>query len=303
MKNIFELTETTTGTTGIADVTPEIWGREVEKAAQALRVARQFCRINTDLQNRGGDVVHIPKNSMMTVASDVQSSLSEGAVIVPTAFDSMTTLDLTPAPFYAAVRVAEDVIEELDLDILRMANEDIAEVLAQKEDQDIFTAAVAGTGNTVWGGDATSVATLATGDTLTTDLIASCTTELRIDNYKPDVLFIHPTQEGILLKDSQFLNAAEYGGNNVVMNGEIGKYIGLKIISTTNVPSNSGGSGGHDCIMLDSKHAMVLAIKKPIEIKSAFQVERNAHFIQGRIKYAAGVLNANAVGLIRVTDA
>ena len=302
MKKIQELAETKTDTTGIPSVTPEVWGTKVEMAAQALRVARQFCMVNQDLL-QGGDIVHLPRDSMFTVASDIQSGLTEGAVITPTAYDSYDTLDLTPLVYYAATRIAEDVVEELKIDILKNVNISMAEVLAQKEDQDILTAAVAGAGNTVWGGDANSVASLADGDTLTVDLIADCVTELRVDNYKPNVLFVHPTQEGILIKDSQFVHAAEYGGNEVVRNGEIGKYLGLKIISTTNVPSQTGGSNGHDCIMLDSKHALALAVGAKVRVRSEFELERNAYFIQGRMKYAAGVLQANAVGLIRVTDA
>jgi len=308
MKSILELAETTTGTTGIDKITPEVWSKEVEQQAQALRVARQFVKVNTDLMNRPGDRVHVLKGVKLTVADDVQSGLTEGDLITPTALDDYNSVILTPAPYYAAVRISEDVIEEVSPDIIKDANQQIAEVLAQKEDQLILEALGNASGIAVlYGGDATSDATLEAGDVLTTDLIANAITELRKNNYNADVLFIHPIQENVLLKDSQFVNASEYGSNEVVMNGEIGKYLGVKIISTTNVvaktTADGWGADGHICLMIDSKHAGVLAVKQPITIRSVFQVERNAHLIVGRIKIAADALMPEAICAIHVTDA
>ena len=53
----------------------------------------------------------------------------------------------------------------------------------------------------------------------------------------PFVLVISPEQEGALLKDQQFVHAAQYGSREALLNGEIGKYLGVKVITTTRVPS------------------------------------------------------------------
>ena len=118
---------------------------------------------------------------------------------------------------------------------------------------------------TIYGGDATDADnSLDPGDVLTTDLIAKAKRLLmsNIGYYwssntftkssttknaweptarEPFVLFIAPEQEEALLKDSQFVNASEYGSNEVVLNGEIGRYLGIKVISTTKVPAISSG--------------------------------------------------------------
>jgi len=57
----------------------------------------------------------------------------------------------------------------------------------------------------------------------------------------PFILYIAPEQEEAFLTDSQFVNASEYGGREVVLGGEIGNYLGTKVVSTTKTPGLSSG--------------------------------------------------------------
>lgn len=123
-----------------------------------------------------------------------------------------------------------------------------------------MAAAAAGM-QTIFGGDATDAAdSLDAGDTLTTDMVAKSKRLLKStkgyywtgntwtavsSSYPtfpysgPFVLYIAPEQAEVLETDSQFSNAAEYGGREVVLNGEIGqlKYLGVKIVETTKTPA------------------------------------------------------------------
>ena len=113
----------------------------------------------------------------------------------------------------------------------------------------------------IFGGDATDADdSLETGDILTTDMIRkairllsseigwywSSNTFTKSSTSKnpweptaaePFVLFIAPEQREALQGDSQFTNAAEYGSNEVVLTGEIGQYLGVKVICTSKCTS------------------------------------------------------------------
>lgn len=54
---------------------------------------------------------------------------------------------------------------------------------------------------------------------------------------EPLVLFIAPEQWANLMEDTQFTNAAEFGGREAVLNGEVAKYLGVRIVVTTKVPA------------------------------------------------------------------
>ena len=301
MKQIQELADTTTGTTGIASVTPEIWSAQVERAAQELRVARNFVKVNTDLLNGPGDIVHLPKSGTLTAIQ-----LTEGVAIVTSAMDGYNTLDLTPYEVGAGTSVTKDVVENLKPDILADSSQQLSDALAQKEDLDILIALETGT-TVLYGGSATSTATLALLDLITTDLFADAVTEVRKAKYHPDVLFIAPEQENVFIKDSQFVDASKYGASEIVQNGELGKYLGVRVISTVNTPAHTNwGAGsdvlGHSCLMIDSKHAGALAVKRTATIETKYEPGTRMHEMFATLKYQAGVLNNGAICVVKVTD-
>jgi len=113
---------------------------------------------------------------------------------------------------------------------------------------------------TIFGGDATDASSsLDAGDILTTKMFAKARRLLMSTRgfywtgnvhtisaiaknpwsptaSEPFICYIAPEQEEAFLNETQFTNAAEYGSNEVVLNGEIGKYLGTKIVNTTKVP-------------------------------------------------------------------
>lgn len=192
---------------------------------------------------------------------------------------------------------------------------------------------------TIYGGDATDADnSLDKGDTLTTELIAkarrllmsnvgyywSSNTFTKSSTTKnpweptaqePFVLFIAPEQEEALLNLEKFTNAAEYGSNEVLLNGEIGKYLGIKIISTTKVPAISSGdniyvSGGtqafdtaaHICGLVKAGKcaALVWGVKPEIKVfdwPNADQVR-----LKLTMSYGVAAIHSDAIVRIVVSD-
>jgi len=52
-------------------------------------------------------------------------------------------------------------------------------------------------------------------------------------------LVIPPAQEKIMLEISDFVDASKYGTNEAVMNGELGRIFGMKVIKTTSLASDT----------------------------------------------------------------
>lgn len=125
-----------------------------------------------------------------------------------------------------------------------------------------MTASVVGS-QTIFGGDATDASnSLDDGDTLTPEMIKKARRLLQSNKgyywnsnawtavsstyptnawvsepNEPFVLLIAPEQEESLLNESQFTSAAEYGSQAVILSGEIGQYMDVKVVTTTKMPA------------------------------------------------------------------
>jgi hypothetical protein len=299
---------------------------EVVKAAKNEFFFANFVRELT--LSEGTSMVSIPVKSIynsdagMTWNTAGGESLGSGAGVGPyantvadisfTALNNMTSVDARPLPHGSGfavrrwdmrtnvVNLVEDARDELGYAIGARVDITIAKEVGTNDGN---TYAQTGTRGTIqlYGGDATTNATLATGDILTTDLIADGARYLKgQENWvradasgkrgaftldttvikngwmnsrdDPFVFFIGPAQEATLRKDSQFVNAAEYGTDEVVQNGEIGKYLGIRIVVTNHIESFAASATGPDdsavdaglaggmtrCILMKGKQAIAL---------------------------------------------
>lgn len=289
MKTIEELTDSTTSTTGFSNIEPKVWLKEINDAAQKKFFFRQICS-EYNLPEGTKDLVVPYRNLYLSSMTD---TTSEGGAVGFTELTNLSGITFTPTMHSHGVAISNYAIQTNALNLIQAAKDDLTNYFADTVDQAIVTAlAAAGAATSsargmqqIFGGDAVSTATLAAGDVLTTDLVADAkrrlmstkvrywdTTEKVSSATKPPwypepdspfVLLISAEQEAALMKDSQFINAAEYGTNEVVMNGEIGKYLGIKVLVSPNVTSatNWGGASlaGHTCYMVKSKYCAGLA--------------------------------------------
>lgn len=200
-----------------------------------------------------------------------------GSNITNSTMDNFTGVTITPVQYSARITLENYAIRVNVHNLVEKAREQLIYGVADKVDRSIAiaigdatetTSTVAGA-QTLYGGDAVSDATLAAGDVLTTDLVAEAMNALEgTDAYywssgtrtlssgtkngwfmstdTPFMLFIGPPQQMALRKDSQFVNASEYGSDEVVLNGEIGKYLGVKIVVTNNIEKVAAGVAGPD---------------------------------------------------------
>lgn len=313
-------------TTGITDMQPEIWSKEVVKFGEALRILDQLVLVNKEMVGTKSEKVTIAKTTshLSITTSPIDTTYPEGTV---RNFTEMTNVDTVSATMLVTdflkggITISKEAFMTVQMDLISQARFTIAQDLADDVDLALATAIQStSVTNTLWGGDATQVEDLTAGDVLTTDLIADARAQIRLNNFVPKSIVISTYQEATLMKDSQFVNASEYGSNEVVLKGEIGKYLGLKVIVTTNAnfsyttgdtEVNENASPGADMnvvpVLADTKAgqkaSVMLAWKEMPHIDFEYEKNEARHIIYYDQGFTTALIHAEAISLIKVTQA
>jgi len=199
---------------------------------------------------------------------------------------------------------------------------------------------------TLFGGDATGTDGLEAGDILTTELITDAGTKLEdlqfgyrasgaygaetlvaISSYRKNpwnrtdgefVLFIGPKQKAALLKDSQFMNAAEFGRDILIREGReadgfFAKYEGIYIIDADLLERTAASGTAPDgrtaavactqCLMIVAKRGAAIGWAKKPDIRVWAFNERDEMRIGAYMYVGFGVPYTDAVIKILVADA
>lgn len=302
----------------LANVIPEVWGAQIERDAEPLRIFRQFCKVNSDLLNKAGDNVKMYKRAILDFdlygPSVAANDLEE---MEPNSEMSYDTVTLTPTRKYMAGRITLETIEDVMTDAMQDLMREYAELYAQYEDIQIIMAAVATTtgeeityieankdsdvyANGAWTAVKagtlamtdcglvrhgkvikqlkwpTAQANLTTGDVMDVGVIIQAKQVIMPSRgFQPDVLVMHPKQIADLMSNPQFIDASKAGTNSVLMTGQLMNFMGLKIFESKNLPllacGSAGTTVGYQAILLDSKKALGLAIKRLLMIDTEWK--------------------------------
>jgi len=324
-KEVFELADTYTGTSGISTFAGKLWKTKVVQFGEALRRFDQSCSVYNDLVGTGAVSLVVPYTTSHKAVDYSTDTQGAGTAVerAHTALDNMTGVTLTVGTTdFKAGDVTVTKAGEMSsmVNLVGQARYVVAQALAQDVDTAIATALQSTSiTNVVYGGDATGVDSLATGDKLTSSLVADAMEMIEANNFIPDQLYIGTKQLRELRKDSQFTNAAEYGSDRVVLKGEVGEYLGVKVIVTTNAPTYASGAtdlneaatlwgaAGHACVMTGTtkdgqKASGALAWKEMPSIAYEFEKRKNLHHIFYDQCFKCGIIQPGATTLIKVTD-
>ncbi len=273
-----------------------------------------------------------------------------------TAYDPLTSVTAKILPHIAGYALRPFDLHVNTVNVLNEAKEDLGYWMGHRIDTTIsslfgtsdgLTFAQSGTrgATQLYGGDAEGDDDLRIGDVLTTDLIADASRYIKgLENWyrdgsvgkegtltldtttnsngwmpsadDPFALFIGVAQEATLRKDSQFVNAAEYGSDTVVQNGEIGRYLDVRIIVTNHLESfgasvtgpddtttNSTLAGGMTrCILMKGKKAAALVWGKRPDLKVVDWAISDQILIIVSAYYDIKVLHSDAVVALDVSN-
>jgi N4-gp56 family major capsid protein len=251
---------------------------------------------------------------------------------------------ITPAPYYKNAIVSnfgdrtnlrplvQDKRDELSYAMTDLIDYTISRALGDATET---TSTVAGA-MTLYGGNATSDNTLAVGDVLTPELIneaevllsgrkayywnagtwtASSGTKNPWQNEARDpyVLMIGQRQKQSLRNSSQFVNASEYGNRVVISSGEIGEYLGIRVIVSNNCESvatsgtapDGGSAAGTNmtrCLLMKGRKAYTFVFGAKPKF-TPFVIEwRDQRGIVLTADFAGSVVHNDAIVKIDVSD-
>lgn len=320
MKSIEELSE---GASNIQATQVKRWREDLIEAARAKRKFEQVA-FRTEV-GEGVKDYRVPISDVVDFSGEEVHDSPGSEVNFTDLTGKISSQTFSPTYRRNAVRIPKQAVEENKIDVIEFARKQLVEYAAKRVDSlirnklegDVTTGNLAGL---LYGGDAADTSEITSGDVLTTDMIADGIKKLRSKNYQntddePFVLFIHPKQEGTLMKSSQFVNASEYGSDEVVLNGEIGKYLGVKVISTSQVKtytsgtvddtdSATGGWGadGASVYLFKAKRPVGIAWKKEAEIEADEDLDYNEQRIYLSMKFDTGLLQEDALCIMKVAD-
>ena len=273
-----EVMKDLTGTTQLADVIPEVWSREIERQASAVRVMRGIgpqVVVNTDLKDKPGDVVHIAKKLNLTPAVKV----NETADIIPEAM-AFSEITLEPTEWAKAVQISRKGQRRAYINTMEEGTESLGTSIADAEDIEFHAQAIAGATIFVFPDpDYTLVNQIGAADILEPSVLRRAMTALRNAKApKPYVVVVHTEQEGDLLDSERFIDASKYGDGSIVRTGELGKWLGMPIVASQNVYSaadgkdeGSGPTTVYRALMM-APRSLAIAIKSDPDFEEEYHV-------------------------------
>jgi len=332
-------------------LSPIKWLNDIVDAAKKRHYFAQFA-YQTILPSGTKDVV-IPYRTIYKDNSTYSIDTSErtSADVTWTTLDNLDGVTITPAIRLAGVAITNHAIRTNALDLMARAKEELVYAIGDKVDVEVRDALVSSSNNAsnsargaqyIMGGNATAGSEIAAGDTFDIDFVAEAKRLLQSTTQtyynaetstqstssvsggknpwmnepgSPFVLVIPPEVEEIFLKDSQFVNAAEYGSDKIIHNGEIGEYLGIKIIVSPNCKAVASGGSFIDgetgeysvamfrCVMFKANTAVALAWGLKPKLTVFEYPNRAEQRIMLETAYAASAIHKDAIVYIDVAQA
>lgn len=276
MRTLKQLAGTITTTVAALEPT-EIITRTIETEARANLIA-----LNTVVQNR--DLIGSPARSLIIGkrGTITAAAVTEGSAITKLN-PSYTPYTITPSKIGVGVEITYETIDAWHYDIINGWLKEAGYAMAKKIDTDVL-----GTIRTT-----TSVGSVDAGSSgiLAYDDVVGGVADIRGNDFNADTLIIHPNQANDLLKDTKFINAAAYGGREPILNGEIGKFAGLRVLVTTQASDGTA-------LVYDSNKACVVGFKRDLTVRRREEPEYDSITVYVTQMYKPLVPHAGAVCVI-----
>lgn len=195
-------------------INPEVMGAMIESKIEALAKLTPYAKVDTTLQGVPGDTKTVPSWNYIGDAEDV---VEGGEIGLSTMTASSTTFTIKKA--MKAVGITQEAVNSGLGNPVGQAETQLAKAIVGKVDNDVLDS-VYGSSNFY---SPTTLAAIAYNG------IVEAVTQFEDEEDDVDkVMFIHPTQETVILKDASFLSADKFEAG-VAVRGAIGKVAGCWI--------------------------------------------------------------------------
>jgi N4-gp56 family major capsid protein len=276
---------------------PEVWSADLLVALRGAQVFGQPGISNRDYEGEissFGDTVHIGRLTRPTISPYAKNVTNIDPQTLTTADD---TLVIDTAKYFAFE--VDDVDQRQVRDggqLLSKAADDAAFGLADAADVLLATAMTANAGNVLTAGSA------ATADAAYKIVLAL---KLKLDKAKVPAqgrfLVISPEFHALLLQDNRFLDAAAYGSNTPILNGEVGRVLGFSVTVSLNIPAGTAGTLPAVSNFVIAGHSMATTFAEQISKVEAYRPNNSfSDAIKGLHLYGMKVVRPEALAVMDV---
>lgn len=276
-------------------INPEVMGVMINAKIEALAKLTPYAKVDTTLVGVAGDTKTIPCWNYIGDAEDVAEG---GEVGLSQLTASSTTFTIKKA--MKAVAITEEARLSGLGNPVGQAETQLAKSIVGKVDSDLLEAAYTASNEV---GDGTAVISY----NGIVDGVAKFEDE---EDGIEKVMFIHPSQEAKLLKDSQFLSADKFQ-SGVAVNGAIGKIAGCWIKKSRKVKLDELGQYYINPIIKleadnvetdyteDELPALTIFLKKDTQVTSEFKQRTQVSEVVAVKYYGVALTNASKVVLAK----
>jgi N4-gp56 family major capsid protein len=276
---------------------PEVWSADLMVALRGAQVFGQTPVINRDYEGEigaYGDTVHIGSLGRPAVSTYAKNSTS----IDPQTLTTTDQVLLVDQSKYFAFEV-DDVDKRQARNGGRLLNQAADEAAFAVADViDLFLAGLLTTnaGNVLTAGDA------ATPDAAYKIILAL---KLKLDKAKVPTagrwVVVSPEFYALILQDNRFIDAAAYGSNTALINGEVGRVLGFNVMVSMNLPQGTAGTAGEVSNFVVAGHGMATTFAEQLSQVEAYRPQNSfGDAIKGLHLYGAKVVRPEALAVMDV---
>ena len=280
-------------------IVPEVMGKMISAKLEKKILVSKIAKVDNTLQGRAGDTVTVPQYKYIGDASDV----GEGADCETSKLET-SSVQFTIKKIKKGVAITDESIlcgygdplgeseRQLALAMANKIDNDCVDVLMREDDGE-------NGGVTLVYNPNTKAQIKYAGVVDAIDLFEE---EVTSDK----VMYIHPKQMTQLRKDADFISADKYD-NNVVLEGEIGKIAGTRIVRSKKVKTVTvGGDTCYACPIVklnnDSETeadapALTVYLKRDIKVEKDRIAKKDVTDIYASKYYGVALTNTSKVVL------
>jgi len=290
-------TSTSTGGTTIEDFTAIEFLERVVRDAEERRVFEEVAAVYDDLVDVGDSTLEIPKT---TGHLDLTDQGSEGSDRGYQQLENLDTIEVTidASSFVSGgVKISKQAMMTTNINLVEEARNAVTQQMAEDVDYAIRDEIESST-------PAAHTVDQTTSGELTPESIADAMAEIEADSYTPRFLVVAPTHINDLRKDSQFTNASEYGDDEVIMDGEIGQYLGVSVMVSQAAVQSDGDTYAYMVGEGPEGQAVGPAVvyKELPNMDMEFDREENTRKIYYDHAFETTTVQPDALALIQTSD-
>ena len=196
------------------------------------------------------------------------------------------TFNLNPVKYGMDIQITKEMMEDAKFSMVDWQLGEAGYQMAKKLDSLLMAQIAAGStaaSHDVTGSTAITLANISTG-----------IKNLRVDGYSANYLIVSAAVEDDLHNIDTFHEADKVGNRETFETGLVGRIMGLTVLVSNQVTANYA-------YVIDSRHALILAEKRPITIEKYKQENRDLVGIAVSARWKARYLRANACCTITTT--